>query len=61
MLEGIFLGEITNWNDAKIKELNSDKTLPDLAITVAHRSDGSGTTAIFTDYLTKEAPSGRPW
>jgi phosphate transport system substrate-binding protein len=53
VLASIFLGEITNWNDPAIKELNDDKTLPDLAITVAHRSDGSGTTNIFTDYLTK--------
>src|ERR1700733_8890685 len=44
---------ITNWNDPAIKALNPDVTLPDLAITVAHRSDGSGTTNIFTDYLTR--------
>jgi phosphate transport system substrate-binding protein len=53
VLADIFLGSITNWNDAAIKALNPDVTFPDLAITVAHRSDGSGTTAIFTDYLTK--------
>jgi phosphate transport system substrate-binding protein len=53
LLVKIFMGEITNWNDPAIKSLNSDITLPDLAITVAHRSDGSGTTNIFTDYLTK--------
>jgi phosphate transport system substrate-binding protein len=52
-LTSIFLGEISNWNDDAIKALNPDKQLPDLAITIAHRSDGSGTTAIFTDYLTK--------
>jgi phosphate transport system substrate-binding protein len=52
-LAGIFLGEITNWNAPEIAALNPDKTLPDLAITVVHRADGSGTTAIFTDYLTK--------
>ena len=50
---GIFLGEVTNWNDAKIAAVNKDGKLPDLPIVVAHRSDGSGTTNIFTDYLTK--------
>jgi phosphate transport system substrate-binding protein len=53
VLAGIFLGQITNWNDAKIAKLNSGKNLPDQAIIVAHRSDGSGTTNIFTDYLIK--------
>lgn len=53
VVAGIFLGEITKWNDAKIAVLNSGKTLPDQSIIVAHRSDGSGTTYIFTDYLTK--------
>jgi phosphate transport system substrate-binding protein len=53
VLGGIFLGEITKWNDAKIAAINPGKTLPDEAIIVAHRSDGSGTTNIFTDYLTK--------
>jgi phosphate transport system substrate-binding protein len=53
LLVGIFMGTITNWNDPAIKALNPDLNLPDQAITVAHRSDGSGTTAIFTDYLTK--------
>jgi phosphate transport system substrate-binding protein len=52
-LAGIFLGEINNWNDERISALNPGMTFPDKAITVAHRSDGSGTTAIFTDYLTK--------
>lgn len=52
-LAGIYLGEITKWNDPKLAALNSDKTLPDAAIIVVHRSDGSGTTNIFTDYLTK--------
>ena len=49
----IFLGTITKWNDAKIVALNEGVKLPDQAITVVHRSDGSGTTAIFTDYLSK--------
>ena len=52
-LAAIFLGEITNWNDAKIAALNSGATLPDKAIQVVHRSDSSGTTNIFTSYLTE--------
>jgi len=51
VLAGIFLGEIKNWNDPKIKALNPKINLPDQTITVVHRSDGSGTTAIFTHYL----------
>lgn len=50
-LAGIFLGEITKWNDDAIKELNPGVTLPDQAIAVVHRSDGSGTTFNFTYYL----------
>jgi phosphate transport system substrate-binding protein len=53
VLTDIFMGKITKWNDAAIAELNSSATLPDQDITVAHRSDGSGTTNIFTNYLTK--------
>ena len=53
VLASIFLGEITKWNDTKIAEINSGKSLPDQPIVVAHRSDGSGTSFIFTDYLTK--------
>jgi phosphate transport system substrate-binding protein len=53
VLAGIFLGKITKWNDPAIADINSDATLPDLSITVAHRSDGSGTSNIFTNYLTK--------
>jgi phosphate transport system substrate-binding protein len=49
----IFAGEISNWNDAKIAALNPGVKLPDQAITVVTRSDGSGTTAVFTDYLSK--------
>ena len=52
-LSGIFLGQIKNWNDPKIAALNSGTTLPNKAITVVHRSDGSGTTFHFTDYLSK--------
>lgn len=47
----IFLGNIKNWNDPKIKALNPEITFPDLPITVAYRSDGSGTTYNFTAYL----------
>ncbi len=50
-IAGLFAGTITNWNDAKIAALNSGVTLPDLPVTVVHRSDGSGTTNAFTTYL----------
>ena len=55
-LAGIFLGKITKWNDAEIKNANSGVNLPDADIVVAHRSDGSGTTFIWTDYLSKVSP-----
>jgi phosphate transport system substrate-binding protein len=55
-LAAIFLGHITKWNDPAIAALNSGVTLPSTKITVAHRSDGSGTTYIFTDYLAKVSP-----
>jgi len=55
-LAGIFLGTITKWNDPKIASENSGVTLPDSAITTVHRSDGSGTTGVFTDYLSKISP-----
>ncbi len=51
VLADIFLGNIDNWSDPAIAELNPDVTLPDEDIIVAHRSDGSGTTSIFTTYL----------
>jgi phosphate transport system substrate-binding protein len=50
---GIFLGEITKWSDPKLADAAPGAKLPDTAITVAYRSDGSGTTAVFTDYLSK--------
>jgi phosphate transport system substrate-binding protein len=50
-IANIFLGKITKWNDPAIAALNSGATLPDLAIKVVHRSDGSGTTNAFTTYL----------
>lgn len=53
VLSDIFLGKITMWNDAKIKSINKGLNLPDEPILVAHRSDGSGTTNIFTGYLSK--------
>lgn len=49
----IYLGQITNWDDPEIAELNPNLELPDQRITVVHRSDGSGTTWIFTSYLAK--------
>ncbi|MBS1531031.1 MAG: phosphate ABC transporter substrate-binding protein PstS [Bacteroidetes bacterium] len=52
-LADIFLGKITNWNSAEIKATNKGVNLPDLPIVVIHRSDGSGTSFIFTDFLTK--------
>ncbi|TMA18795.1 MAG: phosphate ABC transporter substrate-binding protein PstS, partial [Deltaproteobacteria bacterium] len=52
----IYLGKVTKWNDAALKNDNPTAKLPDTAITVAHRSDGSGTTNIFTDYLSKVSP-----
>ena len=52
-IAGIYLGTIKKWNDPKITALNSGVSLPDQEIVVVHRSDGSGTTFIFTDYLSK--------
>lgn len=52
-IAGIFLGNIQKWNDNSIQALNPDITLPDAEIVVVHRSDGSGTTYTFTEYLTK--------
>ena len=57
VLANIFLGTITKWNDPKISALNEGIALPNLDITVVRRSDGSGTTAIFTDYLSKVSPA----
>ncbi|HEY7169045.1 MAG TPA: phosphate ABC transporter substrate-binding protein PstS [Candidatus Binatia bacterium] len=53
VLSDIYLKKITNWNDKRIAAANSGMKLPDLTIAVVHRSDGSGTTFIFTDYLSK--------
>lgn len=53
LITDIFLGKITRWNDERIKAENREAKLPDQPITVVHRSDGSGTTYVFTDYLSK--------
>ncbi|HEY1659031.1 MAG TPA: phosphate ABC transporter substrate-binding protein PstS [Candidatus Sulfotelmatobacter sp.] len=55
-LAGIFLGKITKWNDKAITSVNPGVSLPDRDIIVVHRSDGSGTTYIWTDYLSKVSP-----
>lgn len=57
----IFDGKITTWSDPAIAELNPDATLPDLNITAVHRSDESGTTENFVDYLAKAAPEDWPY
>ena len=56
ILADIYLKKINNWHDDRIKALNPGLALPDLAIAVVHRSDGSGTTFIFTNYLSKVNP-----
>jgi phosphate transport system substrate-binding protein len=58
-LARIFLGEIRSWNDAAIRKLNPNTKLPSQAINAVHRSDGSGTTFLFTDYLSKLSPIWR--
>ncbi len=56
MLGDIYLGKVTKWNDPEIAKLNPGVKLPDEAIVVVHRSDGSGTTFIWTNYLSKVSP-----
>ncbi len=56
ILSGIFLGKIRKWNDPEIRRLNRGAVLPDADIVVVHRSDGSGTTFVWTDYLSKISP-----
>ncbi len=56
VLADIYLGKITKWNDQRITKINAGMNFPDQNITVVHRSDGSGTTYIFTDYLSKVSP-----
>jgi phosphate transport system substrate-binding protein len=55
-LAKIYLGEIKKWNDPALKKLNPNAKLPNEAIALVHRSDGSGTTFIFTNYLSKVSP-----
>ena len=57
VLGAIFLGQIKRWDDPQIKHLNPGMALPALPITVVHRSDGSGTSFIFTSYLTATSPA----
>ncbi|HEX2047195.1 MAG TPA: phosphate ABC transporter substrate-binding protein PstS [Acidimicrobiales bacterium] len=67
VLAGVFAGRITRWNDPAIRADNPATSLPSSGIQVVHRSDGSGTTQVFTDYLTAVAPdvwsfpSGKDW
>jgi len=56
VLADIFLGKITKWNDARLTAINPGVTLPNEPIAVVHRSDGSGTTFIWVDYLSKVSP-----
>ena len=55
-IAGMYLGQIKKWNDPKLTALNPGVKLPDQDVVVVHRSDGSGTTFIFTDYLSKVSP-----
>lgn len=57
VITDIFLGNLKKWNDSRIASLNPDIKLPNKDIVVVHRSDGSGTTNIFTDYLSKVGPT----
>ena len=57
LLASIFLGEITKWNDPRLVAVNHGVALPGLPITVVHRSDGSGTSFIFTSYLSQKSPA----
>ncbi len=59
VMAGIFLGTISQWNDEQIKASNPGKSLPDRAITVAVRMDGSGTTSVFTEHLAAISPAWR--
>ncbi len=57
VIAGIYVGQITNWSDPRIKALNKNINLPNLPITVFHRSDGSGTTYVFTKYESEISPT----
>ena len=56
LIADIFIGKVTNWNDPSIVKVNPNFKLPNLPIIVVHRSDGSGTTYIFTDFLSRVSP-----
>ena len=56
LISAIYLGKITKWNEKQIVDINPDVKLPDLSITVAHRADGSGTSFLWTDWLSKTSP-----
>jgi len=56
-IAGIYLGEIKKWNDPKIAKENPDAKLPDASISPVYRADSSGTTAVFTDFLSKTVPA----
>jgi phosphate transport system substrate-binding protein len=56
LVADLFLGKIYYWNDPKIQAVNPGVKLPDVPVMIVHRSDGSGTTAVFTDYLSKVSP-----
>ena len=53
LVANIFLGKISKWSDERVAEVNPEAKLPDIPIVVVHRSDGSGTTFVFTDYVSK--------
>lgn len=57
VIADLFLGNISNWNDARLQQLNPGLQLPDLPVNIVHRADGSGTTNIFTNYLSKVSDS----
>jgi phosphate transport system substrate-binding protein len=57
IIANMYLGKITSWNDPAIKQINPNVTLPNKNITIVHRSDGSGTTGIFTHYLADVSPN----
>jgi len=59
VLAGMFLGEITRWNDSRVAAANPGVTLPNAPVVIVHRSDGSGTTFVWTDYLSKVSPAWR--
>jgi phosphate transport system substrate-binding protein len=56
LISDIFLGQVSQWSDRRIAEVNPDADLPQLPITIVHRAEASGTTGIFTDYLSQVSP-----